>query len=134
MSKWNALANATLDAISINLRKSEIRLSFVAVDDPVGKLMMVAEGVEDFLMHELTLFNVVERVQAFEGHESTQDGATTKKLFAMMENRYQAGLLWTALQKKHKAIHEGRLTFLELQPSCGASTLILASNIQLVRL
>lgn len=132
MDDWDALTEATIDAIRVEPTKKEIRIDVTCRWEGERRKQIVAQGADDFVVNEMRLSNIIDRITRLEVGAG-QDAETTRRLFYLMRGREPdvSELQWPALLEKLDRLRAGSLTLFELEPVYGATVLILAESIQL---
>jgi len=95
---------------------------------------IVATGVDDFVVNEMRLSNIVDRVNRFDAMENADEGAkVARRLYFLMRGTEPSlsDLEWPALLEKLARIKDGALSLLEIEPVYGATVLVLAEDIRL---
>ena len=134
MDEWDVLIEATIDAIHIESAKKEIRIDVTCMWQGRKRMQIVASGVDDFVVNEMRLSNIIDRVTRF-GKSGTaeKESETARRLFFMMRGREPNlhDLEWPVLIEKLAPIRDGKLGLMEIEPVYGATVIVLAQNFQL---
>lgn len=135
MDDWDSLTEAIIDAIQVESTKKEIRIDVTCRWEGVQRKQIIAQGVDDFVVNEMRLCNIIDRVTRLEVSEGEEEKAA-RRLYFMMRGREpdSSDLEWPALLEKLGRIRTGALILMELEPVYGATVLILAERFQLARL
>ncbi len=135
MDDWDALIESTIDAISLDVIKKAIAIELTCAWDGAGRKRIIASGVDDFVVNEMRISNIVDRVSRFSSVDYGEKSAEiARRLFKLMRGREpsQTDLEWPPLMNKLACIRDGSLSLLEIEPVYGATILILAIDFQLV--
>ncbi|GEM_PF-6477640 len=132
MDNWNVLTEATIDAVRVESTKKEIRIDVTCRWKGEERKQIVAQGVDDFVVNEMRLSNIIDRVTRLDAGEG-QEEETARRLFFMMRGREPdaSDLEWPALIGKMGRIRTGELILMELEPVYGATVIVLAESFQL---
>lgn len=132
MEDWDVLTEATIDVIRVEPMKKEIRIEVTCRWEGERRKQIVVRGVDDFVVNEMRLSNVIDRVTRLEASDG-QEAETSRRLFFMMRGRDPdaSELDWPVLSEKLARIRTGTLSLMELEPIYGASVMMLAESIQL---
>ncbi|RBL87444.1 hypothetical protein DDE05_03520 [Streptomyces cavourensis] len=132
MEDWDVLIEATIDVIRVEPMKKEVRIEVTCRWEGERRKQIVVRGVDDFVVNEMRLSNIIDRVTRLEASAS-QEEKTSRRLFFMMRGRDPdaSELNWPVLSEKMARIRVGALTLMELEPTYGASVMMLAESIQL---
>lgn len=132
MKNWDVLTEATIDAIYVESTKKEIRIDVTCRWQEETRKQIIAEGVEDFVINEMRLSNIIDRVTFFDANGGQEKDAA-RRLFLVMRGREPdvSDLEWPALLEKLDRIRDGVLTLIELEPVYGATVILLAESIRL---
>lgn len=132
MKDWNALVEADLHSVHVDPTQKEVRIELVYAGSD-QKAAIVASGVDYFVLNEMRLSNVVDRVQLFCVDDAVTP-AVVNSVFFLLQGRLPepAELEWPVLQERLSAIRDGSLTLLEIEPVYGASVRLLAKSIKLL--
>lgn len=134
MDEWDVLIEATIDAIHVDPAKKEIRIDVTCMWQGGNRAQIVALGVDDFVVNEMRLSNIIDRVTRF-GKSGTaeEESETARRLFFMMRGREPDphDLEWPVLIEKLARIRDGTLALMEIEPVYGATVIVLAQNFQL---
>ncbi|HET8729277.1 MAG TPA: hypothetical protein VFO41_17385, partial [Alphaproteobacteria bacterium] len=97
------------------------------------KALVLATGVDDFVVSEMRIANIVDRVHVFGAEGAVDDLAAANCLFLLMRGRPPASgeLEWPALQERLSKIRNGLLNLLKFEPVYGATILLLAKEVRL---
>ena len=134
MNLWDLLCEATIDAVFLYPAAKEIRIDLTIPWEKRPKCKLVASGVEDFLVNEMSLSNIVDRLIRYDEKRLVLDkNEVAQRLFFLMrgKNASETDLAWPALEKNLSLIRSGDLTLIEIEPVYGASILLLAKTITL---
>ena len=134
MNEWDALIEASIDAISVDPVKKEIRINLTCMGQEQKRKQIVATGVDDFVVYEMRLSNIVDRVTQFGTNVVAQEEPEiAKRLFFMMRGREPDSndLAWPVLIEKLTRIQDGTLRLIEIEPVYGATVMVLARSFQL---
>lgn len=134
MNEWDALIEATIDAIRVDSAKKEIRVEVTCMWQGEKRTQIVATGVDDFVVNEMRLSNIIDRVTRFGTSGTTEEESkTAKRLFFMMRGREPDSndLKWPVLIEKLARIRDGTLGLMEIEPVYGATVIVLAQSFQL---
>lgn len=137
MSSWDSLVEATIDAVCVDSAGKKICIELTCAWEGKDRLRIVAAGIDDFVMNEMRLSNIVDRVNRYEANGSNAEGVeVARRLFFLMRGREPgpSDLEWPALQEKLTQIREGTLTLLEIEPVYGATILILAEDFKIEKM
>lgn len=131
MGGWETLVEATIDAIRVDPSKKEICIEVTCAWGAKERKRIVATGVDDFVVNEMRLSNVVDRVSLVNAKDvKNDDKGVSRRLFFLMRGKEPAplDLEWAALKEKLERMHDGRLSLLEMEPVYGATVIILAET------
>lgn len=134
MGGWESLVEATIDAIRVDRANKEVWIDVTCAWGGKDRKQIVATGVDDFVVHDMRLSNIVDRVNRFDASASKDEGAEVARLlFFLMRGTEPspADLEWPAFQDKLIRIRDGALSLLEVEPVYGATILVLAEDIRL---
>lgn len=135
MDGLEILVESTIDAIYVDSLNKEIRIEMTCAWEDKDRKRIVASGVDDFVVNEMRLSNIVDRVSFFNS-DNVEEKSTeiAKRLFFLMrgENPNPSDLEWPPLNKKLSCIRDGALSLLEIEPVYGATVMILAKDISLL--
>jgi hypothetical protein len=134
MDEWDALIEATIDAIRVELATKEIRIDVTCMWQGEKRKQIVATGVDDFVVNEMRLSNIIDRVTRFAAcGAAEEESETAKRLFFMMRGREPDSndLKWPVLIEKLACIRDGTLALMEIESVYGATVIVLAQNFQL---
>ena len=134
MDGWECLVEATIDAISVDSANKEVRIEVTCAWEGKDRKQIVATGVDDFVVNEMRLSNIVDRVNRFTADDIKDEGAeVASRLFFLMRGKELSlsDLEWPALQEKLVRIRDGALGLLEIEPVYGATVLVLAEDFRL---
>ena len=132
MNDWNCAVEANLHSISVDSRKKEILIE-ISLPDDGGEAAIVAKGVDDFLVNEMRLSNVIDRIKVMEYAEADAPETVKRLLFMLGGNLPKIDSGWPGLQSRLMSIRAGKLSLLEIEPVYGANILVLAKEFQLAR-
>ncbi len=129
MDEWGVLTEATIDAIHVASEKKEIRIDVTCAWQGKAKKQIIATGVDDFVVNEMRLSNIIDRVNKFDVSDG-REGEVARRLFFMMRGREPESheLQWPALIEKLDCIRSGVLSLIEVEPVYGATVTILAKS------
>ena len=132
MDNWDVLTEATIDAIRVESTKKEIRIDVTCRWEGEQRKQIVAQGVDDFVVNEMRLSNIIDRVTRLDAGDG-QEAETARRLFFMMRGREPdvSDLEWPVLIEKLGRIRTGALILMELEPVYGATVIVLAESFQL---
>ena len=132
MDNWDVLTEATIDAIRVESTKKEIRIDVTCRWEGEKRKRIVAQGVDDFVVNEMRLSNIIDRVTRLDAGDG-QETETARRLFFMMRGREPdaSDLEWPVLIEKLGRIRTGALILMELEPVYGATVIVLAESFQL---
>ncbi len=132
MEDWDILTEATIDAIRVASTEKEIRIDVTCRWEGEKRKQIVARGVDDFVVNDMRLSNIIDRVTRFDAGGG-QEAETARRLFFMMRGREPdvSDLEWPVLSEKLGRVRAGTLTLMELEPVYGATVIMLAESIQL---
>ncbi|AST29222.1 hypothetical protein [Ralstonia pseudosolanacearum] len=134
MNEWDTLIEATIDAIRVEPEKKGIRIDVTCMWQGKKRKQIVAMGVDDFVVNEMRISNIIDRVIRFGvGGAAEEDVKAANRLFFMMRGREPNShdLEWGVLIEKLDRIRDGRLSLIEIEPVYGAAVIILAENFQI---
>lgn len=134
MDGWNSLVEATIYAIHIDPNRKEIRIEVKCAWEGLDRKQIVATGVDDFVVNEMRLSNIIDRVSRFNVSDVKNESAEIARcLFFLMRGiePSPSDLKWPPLLKKLAQVYEGTLCLLEIEPVFGARILILAEDFRL---
>jgi hypothetical protein len=129
MSEWDTLVESTIDAVHFDLGHKEVRIELTCAWEGKDRKLIVATGVDDFVVNEMRLSNIVDRVSRFD----VEDFEVARRLFFLMRGAAPSAsdLEWPIFKEKLALIREGKLSLLEIEPVYGATILILAESFRL---
>lgn len=132
MEGWDVLIEAAIDVIRVEPMKKEIRIEVTCRWEGERRKQIVVRGVDDFVVNEMRLSNVIDRVTRLEASDG-QEAETSRRLFFLMRGRDPdaSELDWPVLSEKLTRIRAGTLTLMVLEPTYGASVIMLAESIRL---
>jgi hypothetical protein len=132
MAEWDVLTDATIDAIRVESTKKEIRIDVTCRWQGEKRKQIVAKGVDDFVVNEMRLSNIIDRVTRLDAGGG-QEAEAARRLFFMMRGREPDvnDLEWPELLEKLGRIRDGTLILMELEPVYGATVIMLAESFQL---
>lgn len=132
MDDWDVLTEATIDAIRVELASKEIRIDVTCRSEGEKRKQIFAKGVDDFVVNEMRLSNIIDRVTRLDDGGGQEEEAA-RRLFFMMRGREPdvSDLEWPVLLEKLSRIRAGTLIFMELEPVYGATVIMLAESFQL---
>lgn len=134
MDGWESLVEATIDAIRVDSENKEVRIEVTCAWEGKDRKQIVATGVDDFVVNELRLSSIVDRVSLFAVDDIEDEGAeVARRLFFLMRGREPSpsDFEWPALRDKLARIQDGSLRLLEVEPVYGATVLVLAEDFRL---
>lgn len=134
MNSWGVLVESTIDSVHVNALNKEIRINVTCACEGKGRQQIIATGVDDFVVSEMRISNIIDRVNRFDGDDlDRSDSDTSKRLFFLMRGKAPSfsELEWDVLQKKLSYIRDGKLSLLEIEPVYGATIIILAKSFSL---
>jgi hypothetical protein len=134
MDDWDILIESTIDAIHVEPTKKEIRIDVTCKWQGEKRKQIVATGVDDFVVNEMRLSNIIDRVTRLGTSGAVEEESeTAKRLFFMMRGREPDSndLQWPVLIEKLVCIRNGTLGLMEIEPVYGATVIVLAQNFQL---
>lgn len=134
-AEWDDLIEATIDSIRIEFAKKIIRIDVTCMWQEKHRRRITAFGVDDFVINEMRLENVIDRVTRF-GTDIVLDGSSSAqaKLFTLLRGREpvsQHELQWPILLEKLAHIQNGTLCLMQIEPVCGAAMIVLAESFKL---
>ena len=134
MGGWESLVEATIDAVHVDSANKEVRIEVTCAWEGKDRMRIVATGVDDFVVNEMRLSNIVDRVSRFDAHAIKDEGAeVARRLFFLMRGKEPgpSDLEWPALREKLARIQAGALGLLEVESVYGATVLVLAEDFKL---
>jgi hypothetical protein len=133
MSSWDSLVEATIDAVHIDSAGKKICIELTCAWEGKDQVRIVATGVDDFVVNEMRLSNIVDRVSRYEPNGSGESIEVPRRLFYLMRGKEPSplDLEWPALREKLIQVQEGTLALLEIEPVYGATILVLAEDIRI---
>ena len=134
MEGWNGLIESTLDAVHVDPLNKEIRIELTCAWEDKTRKQIVAIGVDDFVLDEMRLSNVVDRVSCFNADDLHEiDSIAAKTLFFLLRGREPnpSDFEWPTLKEKLACIRDGTLSLLKIEPVYGAMVIVLAKDIKL---
>jgi hypothetical protein len=134
MSSWESLVEAVIDAVHVDLKNKKVRVELTCAWNDKDRLAIVASGVDDFLVNEMRLSNIVDRVSRFDADSiEAEDKTVARRLFLLMQGREPdaSDLESPLLKEKLRCIQNGSLGLLEIEPVYGATILVLAENFKI---
>ncbi|MCL1621313.1 hypothetical protein [Ralstonia pseudosolanacearum] len=134
MDEWDTLIEATIDAIRVEPEKKEIRIDVTCMWQGKKRKQIIAMGVDDFVVNEMRISNIIDRVIRFGvGGAAEEEAKAASQLFFMMRGREPNShdLEWGVLIEKLDRIRDGRLSLIEIEPVYGAAVIILAESFQI---
>jgi hypothetical protein len=131
MESWDCLIEANIYSVRVDPERKEIGIELAYAGNG-KKAVIVAEGVDYFVLKEMRISNVIDRVQIF-GVDDVADPAVINSVFFLLQGRLPNlfEIEWPALQQKLNAIRNKYLTLMEIEPVYGARILLLAKRIEL---
>ena len=103
MEGWNALVEATIDAIRLNPLNKKIEIDVTCAWEGGARKRIVATGVDDFIVNDMRFSNIIDRVSTFSGDSAKDENKeTVKLLFFLMRGREASppDMEWPALNEK----------------------------------
>lgn len=133
MDEWDVLVEATIDAIRVESAKKEIRIDVTCMWQGEKRKQIVASGVDDFVVNEMRLSNIIDRVTRYSMSDIAEELKTARRLFFMMRGQEpdSQDLEWPVLIEKLDRIRDGTLCLMEIEPVYGATVIVLAQDFQL---
>lgn len=134
MDSWAALVESTIDAIRINLVDGEICIEMTCACEGSGRKRIIAKGVDDFLVNEMRLLNIIDRVTKFNAHDVREkESEAARRLYFLMRGKEPSfeDFDWPIFKEKLAFVGEGVLSLLEIEPVHGATVIILAVDFKL---
>lgn len=134
MNEWDALTEATIDSIHLESTNRVIRIDITCMWKGAERRQIVARGVDDFVLSDMRMSNIIDRVTQFDGSDgNSAETVAAARLFVMMRGREPTvgDLQWPELTEKLVQIRDGSLILIEIEPVYGASAIILAKSFQL---
>ena len=131
MGGWESLVEAEIDAICADSANKEVRLEMTCAWEGNDRMRIVATGVDDFVVNEMRLSNVVDRVSRFDAGNIKDEGdEVARHLFFLMRGKdpSPSDLEWPALRAKLARIQDGALGLLEVKPVHGVTVVVLAGD------
>lgn len=135
MDDWNSLVEASIDSIRADVLTKEVHIELTSAWEGKRKVQIVATGVVDFLVNEMRLSNIIDRVSRFDSISAKEaEDEIARRVFFLMRGQEpkSSDLTWPELHTKVAQIREGDLVLLEVEPVYGATILILATSLELV--
>ncbi|VTU16428.1 hypothetical protein H6CHR_00519 [Variovorax sp. PBL-H6] len=134
MSNWDSLVEATIDAVYVDSVCNKICIELTCAWESKDRVRIVATGVDDFVVNEMRLSNIVDRVRRYEANASNgEDLEIARRLFFLMRGEEPSALdlEWPALREKLTRVQKGALALLEIEPVYGATILVLAEDFRI---
>jgi hypothetical protein len=134
MDDWKTLVESTIDAIHVDSTNKAVVIEVTCAWEGKGRKRIVATGVDDFVVNEMRLSNIVDRVSRFGAVDfNGKNAEIARRLFVLMRGKEpsQSDLEWPALKNKLACIRDGSLCLLEIEPVYGATIMILATGFRL---
>lgn len=134
MDGWDLLIESTIDSIRVDSDYKEVWIDVTCAWEGKDRKRIVATGVDDFVVNEMRLLNVVDRVSRFDANHIKDDSdEIARRLFFLMQGREPSSsdLEWPSLRENLIRIQEGALCLLDVEPVYGAKILILAEDFRL---
>jgi hypothetical protein len=134
MSKWDYLVEATINAVHVDSAGKKICIELTCAWEGKDQVRIVATGVDDFVVNEMRLSNIVDRVSRYRASGSNgEDLEVARRLFFLMQGKEpsESDLEWPVLREKLNRVQKGTLTLLEIEPVYGAMILVLAEDFRI---
>ena len=132
---WADLVESTIDAICVNLADRQIQIEITCVWEGGGRKRIIASGVDDFVVNEMRLSNIIDRVTKFDAHDfKEKESEAASRLYFLMRGKEPAktDFEWPPFKEKLAFAREGVLSLLEIEPVYGATVLVLAVDFQII--
>lgn len=134
MDDWEILTEATIDAIRVEPMKKEVRIDVTCRWQGEERKQIVAKGVDDFVVNEMRLTNIIDRVTRFDVDvDGDSEKEAARRLFLMMRGHEPSvrDLESPVLLEKLSRIRAGSLILMEIEPVYGATVIILATGFKI---
>lgn len=134
MNGLETLVESTIDSVHVSAKDRKVGIEITCAWEGKERKKITAAGVEDFVVDELRLSNIVDRVHCFAAANFQENvSAITDNLFFLMRGRNPSpsDLEWEPLKEKLGLISSGALKLLVVEPVYGATIILLASEMQL---
>lgn len=134
MARWETLVEATIDSIRLDPSNKKVFLDLTSAWEDRGRMRISSSGVDDFVLNDMRLSNVIDRVTVVDAERAMNNEAVVlRRLFFLMRGREPSAgeLEWGELRERLACIQSGRLSLVEIEPVYGASIIILAETVSL---
>ena len=134
MSNWDYLVEATIDAVQVDPAGKKICIELTCAWEGKDQVRIVATGVDDFVVNQMRLSNIVDRVSRYQaGGSNGEHLDVARRLFFLMQGKEpsESDLEWPVLREKLNCVQKGTLTLLEIEPVYGAMILVLAEDFRI---
>jgi len=78
MNEWDDLVEATIDSIHVDASKKEVQIDLMCAWGTRERKRISATGVDDFIVSEMRLSNVIDRVSRVDAEEAKKYGLIDK--------------------------------------------------------
>lgn len=132
METWESFVEAEIRLICADSLHKQVRIELIYAGGAAA-VTILATGVDDFFVSEMRLSNVVDRVCVF-GVDDADEPMVVENLLFLMQGGLADGVGhdWPPLQEKLKAMRDGGLIMLAMEPVYGARVLLLAKSIDVL--
>ena len=123
---------ASIVTFIFDKENSELRAVVSCVFGEQKKRVIVARGLDDFLIGDLRACNIIDRVTLFApGDAVDEPNECASALIYLMQKRdlSTSDFAWPAFIDKLNLIRSGKLKLMTVEPVAGASAVVLASDI-----
>ncbi len=124
---------STITAIKLDHADSRMEIEVKAPWGRQEQLRIVALGIDRLLMHEVRLYNIIERVNIFDANDfSDHRSEVAGRLFFLMRGRdpIDPEQEWPLLDEALSLLRSQKRVLMEIESVYGASILVLAKDIQ----
>ncbi len=129
MDKWDTLTESIINSVHVDAERKMVRFDLTCQWGEKPRKQIIVGGVDDFVINEMRLSNIVDRVSLFFGNEA----GIASRLFRLMRGREGSAeeLEWPLLHEKLKLIRSGKLVLVEIEPVYGATAMVLGEDVRL---
>ena len=128
----DSFVESTVVRLILDREISELRLEVSCVFGDDKKRVIVARGIDDFLIEDFRFYNILDRVTVFAlGDAVEEPNECTSALLYLMQRRElsESDFEWPAFTEKLAMIRSGKLQLMAVEAVAGATAIVLAKDI-----
>jgi hypothetical protein len=123
---------STIMRLILDREVAELHVEVFCVFGDKKRRGIVARGIDDFLIGDLRVYNIIDRVTVFAPVDAVEESnECTSALLYLMQKRElsKSDFAWPAFTDKLALIRSGTLQMMTVEPVAGASAVVLAKDI-----